>query len=93
MKVTKKVIASYISEETDIPKNDSMSILNKFIELVVDKASNNELVKIAKFGSFKRVLTKKRVGRNPITKKEYIIKPSYKVSFNASNKLKETLNR
>lgn len=93
MKVTKKVIASCISEEANISQNDSMSILNKFIALVIDKARKNELVKIAKFGSFKMMLTKKRVGRNPRTKKEYIIRPSFKVSFNASNKLKETLNK
>lgn len=93
MKVTKKVIASYITEEANISRNDSMSILNEFIELVIDKTSKNELVKISNFGSFKRTLTKKRVGRNPRTKKEYIIRPSFKVSFNASHKLRETLNK
>ena len=53
MNVTKKIIASCVSEEANISQNDSMSILNKFIELVIDNARKNKLVKIAKFGSLK----------------------------------------
>ena len=43
--------------------------------------SNKNDLKLAKFGTFKRKITVERVGRNPKTGQEYIIKQRKKIRF------------
>ena len=92
MTVTKKIIAHSISKNLGISDDDAKSILNKFYKLILLKSDEGASVKIAKFGFFKLKRTKKRLGRNPLSKKEYIIKPTNKLFFSPSKKIKVTFN-
>ena len=48
--------------------------------------------KLSNFGTFYCHTSKIRLGRNPMTKEEYIIQSITKTKFRASNHIKKTLN-
>ena len=91
MSFTKRDIAKNISSDTGFSIVISKRFLDDFIELVI-KESKNKTVKISKFGSFKMKSTPKRIGRNPKTKKEYIISKREKLNFVASNLIRHDIN-
>ena len=59
-----------------------------FISKDYDKRIN-----IQRFGTFLERKTPKRVGRNPKTKEEFIIKERQKISFVPSSDLKRSINK
>tara|TARA_B100000780_G_scaffold84695_1_gene58021 strand:+ start:3008 stop:3286 length:279 start_codon:yes stop_codon:yes gene_type:complete len=90
--LTKKNISKNISIKLGLSNDDSIKLLNKFNEFISKKSKLGYQVKISKFGVFALKETKKRIGRNPLTKKEYIIKSMDKVAFKPSNVIKKKLN-
>ena len=90
MSITKKKISKDISSKIDITERESLDILEAFI-LNIKNMSQKKLM-ISNFGVFYVKTTKKRIGRNPKTKKEYDIFPSRKLSFTPSNYVRKFLN-
>lgn len=90
MSITKKKISKDISSKIDITERESLDILEAFI-LNIKNMSQKKLM-ISNFGVFYVKTTKKRIGRNPKTKKEYDIFPSRKLSFTPSNYVKKFIN-
>ena len=70
--------------------SDSKAILESFLKII--KSNKSKIVKISNFGSFYTHESPKRMGRNPKTKKEYVIPKRKKLVFKASNNLKNILN-
>ena len=91
MTLTKKDIIKLISKIPNTNSSDAESFLNKFIYLIKDKSQNN-IIKIKNFGTFKYRKTPKRIGRNPKTKESYIIRSREKLHLTISNEIKKTLN-
>ena len=91
MSMTKKDIAKEISNLTDLNKNLSMDILNKFLN-ILKKEIRTKTIKISRFGTFKVSLTPKRLGRNPKTKETYVIEARNRLSFTASNHVRREIN-
>ena len=91
MSMTKKDIAKEISNLTDLNKNLSIDILNKFLN-ILKKEIRTKTIKISRFGTFKVSLTPKRLGRNPKTKKTYVIEARNRLSFTASNHVRREIN-
>tara|TARA_B100000242_G_scaffold258871_1_gene203372 strand:+ start:626 stop:901 length:276 start_codon:yes stop_codon:yes gene_type:complete len=91
MSLGKKDIAKDISSKAQISLADSKKLLDIFIDIVSTK-SFNHIVKISNFGSFYFHKSPKRIGRNPITKKTYVINERSKLSLKASNKIKKLIN-
>lgn len=91
MAVTKLDISKKVSDALSISINDSSKILDYFILQIKTKGIKSK-IKITGFGSFFIHKTPKRIGRNPKTRESYIINPSSKLIFKASNKIKEVLN-
>ena len=91
MSLTKRDIAKNISLSSTLTLLESSKILDKFIKkiIVLSKKSN---LKLSNFGTFSYKLSPKRVGRNPKTKEEFIIKNRKKLSFSSSKKIKELIN-
>tara|TARA_B100000212_G_scaffold210860_1_gene159299 strand:- start:50 stop:325 length:276 start_codon:yes stop_codon:yes gene_type:complete len=87
----KKDISKNISTKAHIPLKISEKILHSFLELLKDKG-RNKIIKISKFGTFERKITPQRIGRNPKSKKEYIISERSKLTFKSSDKVKSFLN-
>ena len=88
MGLGKKDITKNIYSKTQLSSKDSKEILDFFIDFLI-KYKN---IKLSNFGSFIVVNTPKRIGRNPKTKEEFIIKAKEKLSFKASKKTKSFLN-
>ena len=85
-KSTRETIAKQISIEFGI----GYSIVYKKIDKILEIWSN-EMIKsdlsISYIGSFKIKKKNERVGRNPKTKEEHLIKSRKVISFKKSNKL------
>ena len=88
---TKKDISNKISKELKITNIESESILDSFINLI-KKNIKTKNIKISNFGSFYITQTPQRIGRNPKTKKSYIIAARKRVKFRTSSKTKKILN-
>ena len=91
MSLGKKDIATNIHIKAQLSRDDSRKILDSFIDLIKNKAFLTP-VKISNFGSFIYKSTPSRIGRNPKTKKEYLIPERNKLNFLVSNKVKKILN-
>tara|TARA_B100000700_G_C14908542_1_gene791046 strand:- start:53 stop:328 length:276 start_codon:yes stop_codon:yes gene_type:complete len=91
MSINKSDIAKNIAFETSISKKDSHSLVSRLIS-IISTNSIDKNVKIAKFGVFKNKLTPQRIGRNPQTGQEYIIKKRNTVKFYPSSKIKKIFN-
>ena len=86
-KATRESIAKQISIEFGI----SYSTVYKKIDKILEIWSNEMVIfdlSISNIGSFKIKKKNERIGRNPKTKEEHLIKSRKVISFKKSNKLK-----
>ena len=81
-----------LSLKTGFSKNYSKKLVNDLIIVIINniKAGSFNLKNV---GSFKLIYKKKRIGRNPKTKEEFIITPRKSISFSPSKKITESLNK
>ena len=91
MSLTKKDLSREISKNINIPSKDADKFIETFISLIKSNLPIYD-IKLSNFGTFLKKNTPERIGRNPLTKKEYIIKKSVKISFKSSLKLKKLIN-
>ena len=73
----------------------SLSISKKFLDIflyIISKNAKNRFVKISNFGTFYYHKSPKRIGRNPKTKKEFLINEMSKLSLKSSGNLKNLIN-
>ena len=91
MSLGKRDISTYISSKTLISSKQSLNILNKLIEIIRTESIKKD-VKIKNFGTFYIHYSPKRIGRNPKTRKEYVIPKKSKLSLKASSYVKNYLN-
>tara|TARA_B100000945_G_scaffold303138_1_gene287376 strand:+ start:3269 stop:3547 length:279 start_codon:yes stop_codon:yes gene_type:complete len=92
MAITKKYLSNKLRKETDLSLEDSSIFVDEFIYILSKALNENDFVKISGFGTFQKFNTKPRVGRNPVTMKEYQIPSKKKIKFLASNATKNMLN-
>ena len=88
---TKKEISMKIKQEMGLPDLVSKKIVDDFIEILKYKIKMQNLI-LKNVGTFKIIKKKERIGRNPKTKKEYIISERNSLSFNCSKNLTNLLN-
>tara|TARA_B100000780_G_scaffold185092_1_gene129949 strand:+ start:1441 stop:1716 length:276 start_codon:yes stop_codon:yes gene_type:complete len=91
MNINKKNISKNISKKSQVSNIEGSQILESFISLIQTN-TKLKVLKLSGFGSFQTRITPERLGRNPKTKESYIISSRNKLSFKASNKIKEILN-
>ena len=85
-KVTRETIAKQISLEFGIAYSTVYEKIDKILEIWSDEMIISDL-SISNIGSFKIKKKNERLGRNPKTKEEYLIKSRKVISFKKSNKL------
>ena len=90
MSVTKKDLAKNISQKLGLSSKDSLFIVQHFFGVLVDNKASN--INLNKFGTFIYKKTPKRIGRNPKTLQKYEIKPRQKLTFKASEEIKQNIN-
>ncbi len=91
MTINKSNIAKKVASKLNITTGKSKEILESFLLLIKKNAVSN-IVKLPSFGTFELKQTSERPGRNPKTKELYIIQPSAKIFFHASNLIKKVIN-
>ena len=90
--ITKNDIGKNISKTIGIPFIFSKKITNNIILCIIDVILLKKEVNIKSLGSFRIIKKNQRIGRNPKTKKEYLIPAQNSISFKISNLLKNKLN-
>ena len=90
MSVTKKDLAKNISKKLGLSQKDSLFFVQNFFKALIDNKSKN--ININKFGTFSYKKTPKRIGRNPKTLEEFSIKSRQRLTFQPSDKIKQTIN-
>ena len=85
-KSTRETIAKQISIEFGIAYSTVYKKIDKILEIWGNEIINSNL-SINNIGSFSIKKKNERIGRNPKTKEEYVIKSRKVISFKKSNKL------
>ena len=85
-KLTRETIAKQISIEFGIAYSTVYKKIDKILEIWSNMMINTDL-SINNIGSFKINQKNERIGRNPKTKEEHLIKSRKVISFKKSNKL------
>ena len=86
-------IAESILNEFGFSKKECLDVVNDIIEIVIEGLNLNGYVKIHNFGTFKLKSKKSRIGRNPKTKEEVIIKDRKVITFKASRNILKYINK
>jgi len=90
--LTKKNIINSVFMQIGFPKKVIEEILNDIITLIIESIKKDNKLKITNFGTFILKKKKQRIGRNPKTKEEKIIKERNVVIFKPSKDLKKFVN-
>ena len=85
-KFTRESITQQLSTEFGIAYSIVYKKIDKILEIWSNEMINND-ISINYIGSFKINKKNERIGRNPKTKEEYLIKSRKVISFKKSNKL------
>lgn len=88
---TKQNLSEELSKKTGYPKTLSNKLINDLLNIIIKGITNNQLI-LKNFGSFKLLNKKKRIGRNPKTKEEFIIASRKIVKFTISKRFISKLN-
>jgi len=88
---TKNNFIEHLSKKTGFSKNISKKLINDLLQILTQNLVEGNLV-LKNFGVFKIKQKEKRIGRNPKTKEEFIIKKRKSLTFSASKKVSNFLN-
>ena len=88
---TKKDFIKSLSEKSGFSLNLSKKLINDFLDVLIHNIKSNNLL-LKNIGTFKLIKKKQRLGRNPKTKKEFIIYSRISLSFQPSKKILNKLN-
>ena len=86
----KEDISLILSKKTGLSINYSKKLINDLVKLIISILKEDNLI-LKNLGSFRIIHKKKRIGRNPKTKKEYEISARKAISFKASNNINKKL--
>ena len=92
MALTKAQIVDSVSGQIGFTKNHSSEILETLLEIIKRSLESGDDVLITGFGKFCVKEKGERMGRNPSTGEDMMMKPRRVVTFRWSGKLKKKLN-
>ena len=85
--ISREEIAEAMKNEFGFNRKLCLDIVNDIVDIIIDGLQLDKKVKIHNFGTFKLNKKNSRIGRNPKTKEEHLIKSRKVISFKKSNKL------
>jgi integration host factor subunit alpha len=91
--LTRKDLVNKIYKILGFSKNFSSSLVDNFFELIISELIKSNKIKVSSFGTFEVVNKNERIGRNPKTKVQAIIKSRKIVKFTPSKVFKNKLNK
>ena len=89
--VTLRQLAAELAEDHELPKKQSVEILEDLVESLATHLKKGHKVRIGGLGILQVRKRPARMGRNPATGETIRIKASKKVAFRAAKDLKERL--
>ena len=90
--LTRAHLIKALHKETGLPVHDSADIVVTLMEMISERLSVGEAVKISSFGAFSVRGKGLRIGRNPRTGEKTPILPRRVVKFRPSGTLKKQVN-
>jgi integration host factor subunit alpha len=90
--ITKNKLIGSICRKSEFQKQESISTLESFLEIIKRTLESGEDILISGFGKFVVKEKKERKGRNPHTGKDLILDARRIVLFKCSDKLRKSLN-
>ena len=90
--LTKKDLVNLIYMQLGYSKQISENLIDDFFLTLINNLDKEKILKLSKFGTFSIRQKKSRVGRNPKTKEEKIIKERRVVLFKPSKEFKDFVN-
>lgn len=91
--ITRAYLADVVHQELGFSRAEAMDMVDIVFDELVEALEETGVLKISSFGSFRVREKAERVGRNPKTMEEAVIKARKTVSFYASNLLKDYINQ
>lgn len=91
--LTKAHLADLLFDQIGLNKRESKDMIDSFFDLISDSLVDGADVKISGFGNFQIRTKAPRPGRNPRTGESIPIEARRVVTFHASHKLKEQIQR
>ncbi len=95
--MTKADIVNIISSRTGLTKQETETVVDGFIEAVIETLKSGERIEIRGFGTFNVRKKNKRIAHNPRTGEKVIIKekvvPTFKISKEFKTAVSEKLKR
>ena len=89
--MTKSQLVQKLAEASELNKKQADTTLQALVELTVSSVRKGEPVKIPGLGTFRKVQTKARMGRNPQTGEAIKIPARKKVRFSVAKTFKESV--
>tara|TARA_B100001063_G_C16758770_1_gene554735 strand:+ start:2213 stop:2512 length:300 start_codon:yes stop_codon:yes gene_type:complete len=90
--LTKKDLVNLIYMQLGYSKQISENLIDDFFSTLINNLDKEKILKLSKFGTFSIRKKKSRIGRNPKTKEEKIIKERRVVLFKPSKEFKDFVN-
>ena len=89
--MTKSQLVQKLAEASELSKKQADVTLQALVELTVSTVRKGDPVKIPGLGTFRKVQTKARMGRNPQTGEAIKIPARKKVRFSVAKTFKEAV--
>jgi len=89
--MTKSQLVQKLAEASELNKKQADMTLQALVELTVSTVRKGDPVKIPGLGTFRKVQTKARMGRNPQTGEAIKIPARKKVRFSVAKTFKESV--
>ena len=89
--LTKIDIAKELSKKTGYSLELSKILINNLLIVLISSIKKNKL-NLKNIGTFRLINKSERIGRNPITKENFVITSRKSISFIASKKLLRVVN-
>lgn len=89
--MTKSQLVQKLSDDTGVTKKQAGDLLEKLVDTTVASVKKGDPVKIPGLGTFRKVQTKARMGRNPQTGEPIKIPARKKVRFSVAKTFKEAV--
>jgi DNA-binding protein HU-beta len=89
--MTKSQLVQMLAEASDLGKKQADVVLQTLVDVTINSVKKGEPVKIPGLGTFRKVQTKARMGRNPQTGEAIKIPARKKVRFSVAKTFKESV--
>jgi DNA-binding protein HU-beta len=89
--MTKSQLVMKLAEASELSKKQADTVLQALVEITVSAVRKGDPVKIPGLGTFRKVQTKARMGRNPQTGEAIKIPARKKARFTVAKTFKESV--